>query len=294
MSGEENDGAADPTRGSGNTNNAGVAGSSGQPGAETGQNPPASSPDGTETGIAPVLPPPEGASGSSGAPEQGGAQPEAPGSLPSTAPGQGAAGAGGSMPGSGAMPPPVVTEPEVVGGCFNQLLHNGDFERGHEGWTEITELRDIIVWRDHPDLASTGVPPQAGNYLAWIGGIPNGDFTTYPTRLEQQVAVPAEAVSLTFSGYMWAAQSDLGEPPPVVDWAILEVPDPDPESRYLWRVQYFEDTVTNGWTYFESTETDMARYAGKTVQVQTFSVPNAGGTLSVWLDSLRLEARCPR
>jgi hypothetical protein len=38
----------------------------------------------------------------------------------------------------------------------------------------------------------------------------------------------------------------------------------------------------------------MARYAGKTVQVQTFNVPNAAGTLSVWLDSLRLEARCPR
>ncbi|MEY2935462.1 MAG: hypothetical protein RL033_6211, partial [Pseudomonadota bacterium] len=121
-----------------------------------------------------------------------------------------------------------------------------------------------------------------------------GDFTMYPTRLEQQVAVPAEAVSLTFSGYVWAAQSDLGQPAPVVDWAILEVPDPDPDSRYLWRVQYFEDTVTQGWTYFESTETDMARYAGKTVQIQTFNVPNAGGTLSVWLDSLRLEARCPR
>ncbi|MEY2935863.1 MAG: hypothetical protein RL033_6612, partial [Pseudomonadota bacterium] len=205
MSAGEMDESSDPRAGSESTaNNAEAPGSSAPAGPETGQGSPASSGAGTETGIAPVLPPPEGASGSSGnAAEQGASaegtpEPGAAGSMQSGAAGQGAGGAGtppGSsaepLPGSSAEPPPVVTEPEVVGGCFNQLLRNGDFERGHEGWTELTELRDIIVWRDHPDLAPTGVTPQAGNYLAWIGGIPNGAFTTYPTRLEQQVAVPA-------------------------------------------------------------------------------------------------------
>jgi hypothetical protein len=202
--------------------------------------------------------------------------------------GQGAGGAGAT----GAAPPLPVTEPEVIGGCFNQLLRNGDFERGSEGWTEISELRDVIVWSGHGDLAPTGVTAQSGNYLAWIGGIPNGEFMIYPTRLQQEVPIPAEALSLTFSGYLWAAQAELGRMP--FDWAILEVVDPAPDSSYLWRVQYFEDTVTEGWTYFEVTTTDVTRFAGRTVPVQTFNVPNGSGTLSVWLDSLRLEARCPR
>jgi hypothetical protein len=284
--------SADPMRGSVNTAaSAGAAGSAEMASAMPGQIAPVGGGDGTETGIAPVLPPPDGAAGASGSVSaQGSMGPGAAGSMGAGSPGQGAGGAD-SAPGMGAPPPPPVTEPEVIGGCFNQLLRNGDFERGREGWRETSELRDVIVWRDHPDLAPTGVTPQAGNYLAWIGGVPNGDFMGYPTRLQQEVQVPAEAQSLTLSGYYWAAQPELGRMP--FDWAMLELADPDPESRYLWRLP-FEDTVTETWTRFEMTTTDVSWFAGKTVPVQTFSVPNGNGTQSVWLDSLRLEARCPR
>lgn len=188
--------------------------------------------------------------------------------------------------------PLPVTEPEVTGGCFNQLLQNGDFERGSEGWTELSEVRDLIVWNGHGALASSGVTAQAGNYLAWIGGVPSGDFTMYRTRLTQQVAIPADTIALTFSGYVWAAQPEPGQQNP--DWAILELADPAPDSTYLWRVQYFEESNTGGWVRFEETWTDVARFAGKTVPVQVHNTPNGNGLLSVWLDSLRIEARCPR
>jgi hypothetical protein len=201
-------------------------------------------------------------------------------------------GAGGAGSQEGSSAPPPLTTPEVVGGCFNQLLRNGDFERGSEGWTPISQGREVIVWRGHVDLLPTGVAPQSGNYLAWIGGIPSGEFDMFRTRLEQQVPIPAEALSLTFSGYARSAQPELGLPLP--DWAILEVVDPDPNSTFLWRVQYFEDTVTPDWVPFEVSTTDVSRFAGKTVRVQAFNMPNANGLLSVWLDSLRLEASCPR
>lgn len=281
MSPTEAEGAEDPSAASGNTgNNAGSSSSSAEGGPEP--TPPGS--EGAQTGIAPVLPG-SGASGASG-----------DGSGPNTAepatPGAAGQGSGGAGPVLGADPPPPVTEPEVLGGCFNQLLRNGDFERGSEGWTETSEVRDLIVWNGHGALASTGVTAQAGNYLAWIGGVPSGDFTMYRTRLTQQVAIPAETISLTFSGYVWAAQLEPGQQNP--DWAILEVADPAPDSTYLWRVQYFEESNTGGWVRFEETWTDVARFAGNTVPVQVHNTPNGNGLLSVWLDSLRLEARCPR
>jgi hypothetical protein len=101
---------------------------------------------------------------------------------------------------------------------------------------------------------------------------------------------------LTFSGYAWVSQPDLGEP--LADWAVLQVEDPNPASNGVWQIQRWDDqSVTQGWQYFEVVTTDatiLSRLAGHSVPVVSFAVPNANGTLSVWLDSLRLEARCTR
>lgn len=208
------------------------------------------------------------------------------------APGGGAA-AGGGAAGSGNG----TAETEVIGGCFNQLLSNGGFEREHTGWSEVSEaVHDVVVRRDTPLLLAAGMTPQAGDYLAWIGGIPNGDFRMYHSILLQTVAIPAEAISLTLSGYYWVSQP---EPNGVnVDWAVLETEDPDPNVTALWVIKRFDkdsDNNSNGWVRFEVTTLEPALIAaGKTVTVRAASVPNGNGTLSLWLDSLRLEARCPR
>lgn len=202
-------------------------------------------------------------------------------------------------PGSGGaagVPESDPGETEPIGGCFEQLLPNAGFERGHAAWTETADVRDVIVSTDHPALVGTGVSPQSGNYLAWVGGVANGDFVMYQTTLRQEVAVPAEAISLTFSGYAWVSQPDPGEP--LADWAVLQVEDPSPASNGVWQIQRWDDqSVTQGWQHFEVVTTDatiLSRLAGHTVPVTTFAVPNGNGTLNVWLDSLRFEARCPR
>ena len=212
----------------------------------------------------------------------------------------GASGSGAGMvgeaPGSGGtsgVPEGDPGETEPLGGCFQQLLPNASFERGHVAWTETADVRDVIVRADHPALAGTGVSPQSGNYLAWVGGVANGDFAMYQTTLRQEVAVPAEATSLTFSGYAWVSQPDLGEP--LTDWAVLQVEDPNPASNGIWLIQRWDDqSVTQGWQHFEVVTTDatiLSRLAGHTVPVTTFAVPNGSGTLSVWLDSLRQIGR---
>jgi len=189
-------------------------------------------------------------------------------------------------------------EPEVIGGCFNQLLANGGFDAGHAAWQEVAPVRDVIVGRDHPALVAAGVTPQSGDYLAWIGGVANGDFEMYETTLSQDVAIPAETLSLTLSGYVWVAQSDLGEMPS--DWAVLEFSDPqapldDPYNGLRWQVLLWSDeSVTTGWTYFEVQRTEVELIRGRTLSLTGSARPAANGTLNVWLDSLRLEARCER
>jgi len=70
---------------------------------------------------------------------------------------------------------------------------------------------------------------------------------------------------------------------------------PGDTGHALWQVELFEEQdVSDGWVPFEVTTLDVAQFAGQTVQIKADSRPNGNGTMSVWLDSLRLEARCPR
>jgi hypothetical protein len=184
---------------------------------------------------------------------------------------------------------------EVIGGCFNQLLGNGNFDAGHSAWQEVAPVRDVIVPRDLPALVAAGVAPQSGDYLAWIGGVPNSEYDFYQTTISQDVAIPAEALSLTLTGYVWVAQPELGQMP--ADWAVLEFQDPDPNSQQslLWQIALWNDaSVTSGWQYFEIARADVEKMKGRTITLVGSAKTNGGGTLSVWLDSLRLEARCER
>jgi hypothetical protein len=109
------------------------------------------------------------------------------------------------------------------------------------------------------------------------------------------VAIPPETLSLTLSGYFWVEQAELGLDPS--DYAVLELQDPEIQEGYdgLWRVQLWNElSVTSGWVRFEEQLTDVERVRGRTLPLVADSQPSGNGTLSVWLDSLRLEARCVR
>jgi hypothetical protein len=274
----------------------GASGADGMPGGSAGSSDemPGAVPDGS-------APNGEGAGGAAagdGTPDPalalnggGGASGSSAAMIGSSGSGPGASGASGA--GNFIIP----GETEVIGGCFNQLLANAGFERGHTAWMETSEaVHDVIVHRDASLLLQAGVAPQAGDYLAWIGGIPNGDFLMYHSTLLQTVPIPAETTSLTLSGYYWVSQPEMGGMQ--VDWAVLEAEDPDPNVTGLWVVKRFDNQTnnnSNGWVRFEETLLDnVSALAGKTLTVRANSIPNGNGTLSMWLDSLRLEARCPR
>lgn len=161
-----------------------------------------SSPGAIEPGPAPA---PGGDAPQSGGPASGAAGAAAPPGLqvavaPEGAPaGGGADATGGAAGGPEPLPAPT---PPAPGVCGEQLLANGDFDQGPgAGWDVTFDARAVLVPGADPALVARGVSPQSGEFLAWRGGIRNGEYGfEYTTRIEQSISIPANATRLTFSG----------------------------------------------------------------------------------------------
>lgn len=224
--------------------------------------------------------------GSSAGPNSGGTGGGGTGASGGAASGATGAGTGGTsnMAGTGG---------EVIGGCDNQLLANANFDAGPtSSWREETEWPglDIIMQSDDPDLVETGVTPHSGDFLAWLGGVPDNEYDAYRVILRQDVAIPPDASTLTLSGYYWI--TTLDEPDVVYDEAYLEFEDDDGttwQALPLTNVDY-----TDGWVPFEASTSELDRMGGRTVTFVAYSRTDPMGITSFFLDSLRLEAGCGR
>jgi hypothetical protein len=236
-----------------------------------------------------------GTGGDASGTETGGSNAQAgSGSGGTPSPGTGgssaAAAAGASplagAPGSGGSP--------VIGGCDHQLLANGDFEAGptptwgeQSGWPGI----EIIVRKDNSDLLAEGVAPYAGNYLAWLGGIPDNEWDHYLVILTQDITLPSTASTLTLSGRRHVTSVD--DPSDVFDVAYLEF---DNEAGdVVWQAEALtnQDT-TDGWVAFESSTNVEPQFRGQKLTFVAYSNTDPQGQTSFFLDDLRLEAGCGR
>jgi hypothetical protein len=214
-----------------------------------------------------------GQSLSGGAPASGGKA--ATGGV-STASG-GSAGVGGSEP---------------IGGCDRQLLVNADFEQGPGvAWSETSTWAgiQIVTPRNDVKLKAEGVSPFAGDYLAWLGGIPDNQYDHHVTMLTQKVDVPAGAAQLTLSGRYWVKtvedQSDD------FDEAYLEFDGVD-ESVVWQALPLTNRNAGTAWTAFEKSTFDLESIRGRTITFVAYARTDPAGKTSFFLDSLRLVAIC--
>ncbi|HEY3498362.1 MAG TPA: hypothetical protein VGK73_26895 [Polyangiaceae bacterium] len=179
-----------------------------------------------------------------------------------------------------------------IGGCDNQLLKNADFEAGPGvAWREESDLPglEIIVHRSSAELVQEGVTPF-GNYLAWLGGIPDNEFDRYDVILRQDVTIPPNANTLTLTGRYWIKTEDALDD--VYDVSYLEFED---DNGVVWQAQELTNLdFTSGWTALERTTLDLDGLAGRTVTFVAYSRTDLTGKTSFFYDSLRLEAGCGR
>lgn len=200
-------------------------------------------------------------------------------------------GMAGALPTAGA---PSAGSGNVLGGCDNQLLANGDFEAGPtSSWGEESTWPgiEIIVASTNSALVAENVTPYAGTYLAWLGGIPDNDWDHNLVTLTQDVTLPSDAATLTLSGYRWVESVD--DDSGAFDVAFLEFD--DEAGDVVWQAQAWSNqTTTNGWSAFQATTTVEPAYRGQKLTLVAYSNTDPGGKTSFFLDNLVLIASCGR
>jgi hypothetical protein len=100
------------------------------------------------------------------------------------------AGAGGAGAASGAGTNGGSSAGGGASDCPANLLANGDFEAGEEGWVSFSTGGDPLIY-DSTAPEYEGVEAHAGQRLGWLGGVPSET-----NRLSQAVSVPPGATRL--------------------------------------------------------------------------------------------------
>jgi hypothetical protein len=189
-------------------------------------------------------------------------------------------------------PEPVPPESEPIGGCDRQLLRNGNFDRGEVDWETYSTFPgiDLVVAASAPALVQQGVTPNSGEYLAWLGGIPDMEYDEHLTRISQIVTIPAEATSLVLSGVVWIRTEE--SEPGLYDATYLDVT--NLEGSSVWHPHAFTNAEgQEGWVPFAFT-LDEVPFAGNDMILEIHAETDLDFVTSFWFDDVRLVASCER
>jgi hypothetical protein len=181
---------------------------------------------------------------------------------------------------------------EPIGGCDRQLLLNADFEQGPGvAWTETSTWAgiQIVTHRNDAKLKAEGVSPFTGDYLAWLGGIPDNQYDHHVTMLTQKIEIPAGAAQLTLSGKYWVKTTESQSED--FDEAYLEFEGVD-ESVVWQALPLTNRNAASAWTTFEKSTFDLDAIRGRTVTFVAYARTDPAGKTSFFLDALRLVATC--
>ncbi|HEX2731837.1 MAG TPA: hypothetical protein VHM70_09535 [Polyangiaceae bacterium] len=190
----------------------------------------------------------------------------------------------------------VPTDSTPPAACDAELLANGDFEEGDVVWVTASTWSGAlaIVPADDSELQQEGVSPQAGDYLGWLGGIPDNEFDGNEVRIEQPFNVPLNASSLAFKGYVRIATLEP-DPTAVYDVAYVDVLAPGEEL--LWVPHSWSNLdASSDWVPFDFEVSDerLDAMRGKTLLLRIHSETDPQGKTSFWLDTLSMKADCAR
>lgn len=196
-------------------------------------------------------------------------------------------------------PVPTPPEEEAIGGCGNQLLRNGGFDRGDVEWRTSSTWPGVtvILPGDDAALQRENVAPHTGTHLAWLGGIPSNRYDSHVVALEQLIVIPETASTLTFSGRVWIrTEEDNAADPAPYDVLYADLFDgPGDDAKVSWLAGSWSNLdATTGWVAFERQTTTTYLVLGREVAFQLHSRTDPELVTSFWFDSLRLVANCGR
>ncbi len=173
-------------------------------------------------------------------------------------------------------PTPTPTPPPAEWVC-DDLIENASFEAGEAFWTITTTAYSgrITSQRSH-----------SGKHSALVGILDAADDVLSFSSVWQDLVVPADALSVTFSYWYYPVSSDLE------DRQIVEVREPDVELRNRLRGFAGDTSDEQQWLFDSLSLTE--HYPGKSVRLyfgafnrNQDAVP--GGVTAMYVDDVSLE-----
>lgn len=241
-----------------------------------------------------------GAPGASGGSAAGG---QASGGAPSGGATSGGASNGGSTGGNAAGGVPTATGggPNTTG-C-GELVFNGDFSHGRDGWTITSDylnleanVHPIIAAAGSPELTAFGVTPLTDSYLGWFGGVPKTEAQKV-VMASQVVTLSQDLANFEFRGSFQIVTEEDASENTEYDHFYVELRTIEDNTQLGWQFEHLSNLDANGgWAPMvpqHPDPSDLPALRGRSFYFMAYSRTDADLRTDFWIDSLSLVAVCP-
>jgi hypothetical protein len=251
---------------------------------------------------------PGGETNDSGGPGAGGSVSGGNSGMPAGGAATGGASNGGTETGgtnggsaTGGVPTATGGGPNTTG-C-GELVFNGDFSHGRDGWTFDIEymnleqnVHPVIAPIGHPKLEPFGVTPESDSYLGWFGGVPqtSGDRVV---MVAQEVTISQNVDYFEFAGvYRVETEEDASDPMEYDDF-YAELRTIEEDTQLGWQFEHLSNHDANGaWAAMTPQlpdNGDMGALRGRSFYFMLYSRTDENTRTDFWIDSVSLVAVCP-
>ncbi len=153
-----------------------------------------------------------------------------------------------------------------------ELIQNGGFEAGSQGWIENSAQGYPLV---------SDFNPRTGRYSAYLAGVNNAD-----DRISQMITLPADADSITLRAWWYLATAETaGVFDTMTVWLLRE------DSQPLAQLAQVDNTYPVG--VWDQIVADLHGYAGRTVILQFAGRTDESNISDFYVDDVSVSACGP-
>ncbi len=155
-------------------------------------------------------------------------------------------------------------------GACTELVSDGGFEAGGQGWTQYSKLGYQLI---------SSFYPRSGRLGAWLGAENNAQ-----DRLSQLVVLPAQTDGITFS--LWWALSTAELPGGAFDFLRAGLYTPDGTTQIVSLLEVSNDSAEQGvWNPLHA---DLSAYAGRSVQLRIEATTDDSSATDFFVDDVSI------
>lgn len=160
---------------------------------------------------------------------------------------------------------------EATSAC-TELVQNGSFEAGSQGWIENSAQGYPLV---------SDFNPRTGRFSAYLGGVNNAD-----DRISQRITLPADASSITLQAWWYLATAETaGVFDTMTVWLLRE------DLQPLAQLAQVDNTYPVG--VWDQLVADLSGYAGRTVILQFAGRTDESNISDFYVDDVSVSACGP-